>query len=411
MTTNENETPDTAEALKAAATLRMTARACNTEADKLEDGAATGKASEAMRAARRTLPAHLVTPADSTAPTLPKHTIKPAELRAAAAAEVPMLLQGGEGQWLSPVLPLGIPAMLSGPPGAGKTWWALGCAWSVAGGGPMFGADAPDLRLEPAPGGGRDVLILSLEDDRAAVMRRLAAIAGADPSEDVLARIDLLAIDDLPEGATHLFDIATSGAATRASLFTALAERCQERDYALVIIDTFAASCMGEVETSATAATHVIRACGQLGGGKEGKPKPTVLMLHHTRKSDSKGDPKTRLFGALDVEATRGTGAIIGSVRWGGMLAAAHGVPDKSGKERAHIFFRVAKVNGCAMFTTKFHLVHGDGGALRMANDDEKETWRTWKPNPSDDNGQPANATTQQRGSQSRKQGSNGLLE
>ena len=49
--------------------------------------------------------------------------------------------------------------------------------------------------------------------------------------------------------------------------------------------------------------------------------------------------------------------------------------------------------------------------ALRMANDDEKETWRTWKPNPSDDNGQPANATTQQRGSQSRKQGSNGLLD
>lgn len=93
------------------------------------------------------------------------------------------------------------------------------------------------------------------------------------------------------------------------------------------------------------------------------------------------------------------------------MLAAAHGVPDKSGKERAHIFFRVAKVNGCAMFTTKFHLVHGDGGALRMANADEQEAWRTWKPNPSDNNGQPANATTQQRGSQSRKQGSNGLLD
>ena len=35
MTTNENETPDTAEALRAAATLRMAARACIAEADKL----------------------------------------------------------------------------------------------------------------------------------------------------------------------------------------------------------------------------------------------------------------------------------------------------------------------------------------------------------------------------------------
>jgi hypothetical protein len=150
-----------------------------------------------------------------------------------------------------------------------------------------------------------------------------------------------------------------------------------------VVIDTFARAARGGAEVDAEIGTEVLQ---QLESWTRVAGNPAVLVVHHTRKSNSNDDVRKRLAAMLDAEAVRGSSAIVGAVRWVGMLAKVITEPDDQAKgcPRRCVVFEVAKVNGLADDAMpRQYLTTAEGGVLRRMNRNERVAFESvLKPQP-----------------------------
>ena len=240
-----------------------------------------------------------------------------------------------------PVLHRGVSGMLAGAGGYGKTHLAARLAVAVASGG-----DWVQLNLDPTteppmadvltitePG---CVLWVCAEEDAAEAGRRLwlACQRNADGTRASMAEVDRRAAlvsqrvrvvalaDTAAEGdvlvrVVQTRDPATGEQFTRSKpqrmferLRAALAEPCDGVPWRLVILDPMAELVATGAESESDAMREALRA----GIHPLRNSGATVLVLHHTRKGTAdagKTDP---------VDLVRGSSAIVGSMRWVGLL-------------------------------------------------------------------------------------------
>jgi len=297
----------------------------------------------------------------------------------------------GDGEGM---MPRGVVGLLTGPPGAGKSFLALEMMLAAANGGALFGDKANGVPYVAKGDAGR-VLYLSFEDDRDSVGRRFGRILKARGlNATALERIDVLAWDDLEADDTRaLFGMNKE---TKAVEPTELYERAHatlkasDKPWSLVVVDTLARSARGGVEVDAEAATDVIQRLEQwtkLPG------EPVVLMLHHTRKMGIDNQGHRRLESMLDPESVRGSSAILGAVRWAGMLAKLT-LRDERDKATRNVVFEVAKANAIAEDAMpRLYLTPGDGGVLRRMTKEQRATFEALlKPRPATPARKPGNA-------------------
>lgn len=241
------------------------------------------------------------------------------------------------------VLHQGVSAMIAGSGGYGKTHLASRLAVAVATGGDWVQLPAePDteepvlqaLTVDPESAGA--VLWVCAEEDAAEAGRRLwaacqrnadgsrASQADVDRRAKLVAeRVRVLALaDTAAEGevlvrAVQTIDRETGERFTRSRverLFdrvkAALAEPCGGVPWRLVMLDPMAELVATGAESESDAMREALRA----GVHPLRRGGATVLVLHHTRKGtvdQGKADP---------VDLVRGSSAIIGSMRWVGLL-------------------------------------------------------------------------------------------
>jgi hypothetical protein len=181
---------------------------------------------------------------------------------------------------------------------------------------------------------------------------------------------------------------AADSSVSRLELFDRVSARLAVpgEPWSLIVVDTLARSARGEVEASAEAATDVIQEFEewtQIAGN------PTVVVLHHTRKSDANLDnPGKWLQSALTQDAVRGSSALAGAVRWLGVLAKLRIDVDSDKRTPSlplrNAFFEVAKTNGAAEDAmSRLHLVPEERGVLRLAHELERAAWNECMQQPS----------------------------
>lgn len=304
----------------------------------------------------------------------------------AIADELPCLFHVDDGRQPGlGMMPRGYVGMLVGAPGAGKSYLALEMLLAAANGGILFHADATHVsqRVPYVREANRGrVLYVSLEDNRALVGRRLKAIRDARSlAREFQARVHVVAWDDPEIGSDRTlfrFDPRASRLQDMPlyARITALLESSEE-PWSLIVVDTLARCARGDVETNAEAATDVLQ---RLEEWTKVKGNPTVLIVHHSRKSGpmEKRDKDRWLDNALDAESARGTSAINGTARWLGMVAKLPKSESTTpGLPARNVFFQVAKANGVADDAmARLHLVPEKRGVLRVATRVEVDAMR-----------------------------------
>lgn len=241
------------------------------------------------------------------------------------------------------VLHQGVSGMIAGSGGYGKTHLASRLAVAVATGGDWVQLPAEPDTEEPAvdaltvaPEAAGAVLWVCAEEDAAEAGRRLWAACqrNADGSRASQAEVDrraklvaervrvLALADTAAEGevlvrAVQMIDRDTGERFTRSRverLFdrvkAALAEPCGGVPWRLVMLDPM----VELVATGAESESDAMREALRAGVHPLRRDGATVLVLHHTRKGtvdQGKADP---------VDLVRGSSAIIGSMRWVGLL-------------------------------------------------------------------------------------------
>lgn len=301
------------------------------------------------------------------------------ELNAIPAQE-PCLLYVEDGSAEEGVMPKGLVSMIAGAGGAGKSSLAIALMVAAANGGYLFGKQQPGVPYVKNADAGR-VLYISLEDPREHVGRRLRNIMRARGlPASTLARIHVVAWNErelagLPRTLIK-FDQRSCGVDDHPLYVRATATLNQgDQPWSLIVVDTFARSAVGDVETNPEAATALLQ---RLETWTQLRGKPVVLVIHHSRKSGAADKLGKWLDESLSAEAARGSSAILSTVRWLGMLAKLpRSKPDElsrfRGLAKRNIFFEVAKVNGVADdVMPRLHLVFGTYGVLRLAESHER---------------------------------------
>jgi len=211
-----------------------------------------------------------------------------------------------EAQWLiHPFLPKVAFGVAASHPGQGKSIWSLAVAVGIATGLPVFG-----MPTSGPSGAG----VLSLEDDRNVIHRRLAAIresygdAWTSAHDDLLdqnlrimvrARTMLEALDG-PAAALHLSGLAFE---------LAEAMRTTRDRPAILFLDTLNAV-HGEDENSNTETRRLTATIFAL----HDSLGCSIWALHHLKKTgNARNSP--RLFERMDPELVRGASALVGSAR------------------------------------------------------------------------------------------------
>jgi len=204
-------------------------------------------------------------------------------------------------EWLiEDVLPLGVPGMVAAMGDTGKSFALLDLARTVATG--------PHATTPPIFGGQvvqhGTTVILTAEDDRGTVHRRLAALGPLTPEQE--RRLIVVPLPDAG-GPLSLFVQTRDGFAATSHWPDLFAQLCCLPDLRLVVLDPLQAFVAAPINEDPAAGQFVCAALGALAA----ETGATVLVAHHMRKSTK---PVTGLAEAR--EAIRGSTALVDGLRW-----------------------------------------------------------------------------------------------
>jgi putative DNA primase/helicase len=176
------------------------------------------------------------------------------------------------------ILPADAFAILFGPPGSTKSFWALEAACSVASGGSMHGSQVEAGKV-----------IIAVGEGLRGIKLRVEAWRLANPHADHEAlRNNLLLIPQ----AVQLLD---------ADAASALVNTCEvfagEDGLQMLIVDTWARALVGGDENSAQDAGVAIDVCERV----RSRTGATVLVVHHTGADGTRERGSTALRGAADA--------------------------------------------------------------------------------------------------------------
>lgn len=259
-------------------------------------------------------------------------------------------------RWLiDRMVPAGIVGAVSAAGGAGKTFLIMQMGVSVASGAPFMGKSIPD------PGG---VLMLTAEDDRDEIHRRLWAIVDRMKSDGDLSDTELELIESqffIDSRIGH--DDRLTREVERDIEPTLIADRIVtlvreiERPIRLIVLDPLSRFRGGD-ENNNSHATAFVRQVERI--AKE--TGATVLVAHHVAKNT------WRAGDGLHQDGMRGASALIDGFRFGLGMATLR--KDEAGKygldpddARQYVRAEPIKQNGGAMWDGAW-LKRCDGGVL-----------------------------------------------
>ena len=205
-------------------------------------------------------------------------------------------------------LPLGVPVLVAASGGAGKSFLALELAYRIARGPVPFGErEPPDVFSGQVVEHGTAVM-LTAEDSKASVHRRLLAIDGERGLLPTLG--DRLRVAPLPDAGGPMPLVVPDGRggiATSPAFDHLLEELRGIEDLRLVVVDPLQAFTTADVNADPAAGQAFAGALARIAA----ETGATVLALHHMRKAGTEG-VKT----AQDArEAIRGTTALVDGMR------------------------------------------------------------------------------------------------
>lgn len=293
---------------------------------------------------------------------------RPADLRIFSPAdwpddggEVPALVQT-IGREPRTVIPRGLPGILAGEGGAGKTRLAVQLAVSVAAGRPWLDCSTP--------AGGAPVLLVLAEEGEASLRRRVVrarealALGEGTRADAVRAAVNanLRCLSLAGEDARVMAPGPGRGALAETGIGSRLRALAGEIRPALVVLDPLSMLAPDDAEKDAAAASAMVRWLRWISEDTGA----TVLLTHHVRKPD-KGD-----VGALTQHAIRGSSGLTAAARWAlGLWREVGGEgEDDDDRTRELLRLRVLKSNDFAP-PRSMPLVWADGGVLRPATDPE----------------------------------------
>ena len=207
-------------------------------------------------------------------------------------------------------LPLGVPVLVAASGGAGKSFLALELAYRIARGPVPFGErEPPDVFSGQVVEHGTAVM-LTAEDSKASVHRRLLAIDGERGLLPTLG--DRLRVAPLPDAGGPMPLVVPDGRggiATSPAFDHLLEELRGIEDLRLVVVDPLQAFTTSDVNADPAAGQAFAGALARLAA----ETGATVMALHHMRKSGAKSEtPKTAQDAREDI---RGTTAIVDGMR------------------------------------------------------------------------------------------------
>lgn len=240
-------------------------------------------------------------------------------------------------------LPLGVPALLYGAGGSGKSTAAVQLAMSVAAGRPWLGC-----RCNPGA-----VMIVMTEEDAAEIDRKLhAAYVALELSdlERATAAMRIMPISLLGHDA-QILRAEKRGPLVETQIVADLRERLNRApvDWRLIVLDNLSNLAPHEAEVDNGVAAQTMRVLSSL---TRVRGEPTVLAVHHSLKTGRDGAPS--------INAARGAGALTDNSRW-----CAHLSETETG-----LVLACTKSNYSAKGPA-IPLVRGHRGILRVATVEE----------------------------------------
>lgn len=262
-----------------------------------------------------------------------------------------------------------VPQMLVADGGIGKTMLALDLAMKIAGYAP---GDEPPLWMgQPLTHHcmGGTVIMLTAEDDREELNRRMRAL---DPSGRFLTHDRLIVVSLIDAGGAFPFVQYAQGSKgimepnPRWELFSqALTAFKQEHDVKMVIIDTLNATLHGD-ENSSVVVQEWFRVVGGSVCRETNGCKPALMVTHHTRKPGK----EERIECAADMrQAVRGSGALLNSVRSAIGIWANH-------EHKAAFVAAIIKANNPEVYRGEMAMIRDDAGVLITSADAEESNDR-----------------------------------
>jgi len=205
-------------------------------------------------------------------------------------------------------LPLGVPVLVAASGGAGKSFLALELAYRIARGPTPFGdREPPDVFSGQVVEHGTAIM-LTAEDSKSSVHRRLLAIDGERGLLPTLG--DRLRVVPLPDAGGPMPLVVPDGrggVATSPAFDHLLDELRGIEDLRLVVVDPLQAFTLADVNADPAAGQAFAGALARIAA----ETGATVLALHHMRKAGTDG-VKTAQEAR---EAIRGTTAIVDGMR------------------------------------------------------------------------------------------------
>ncbi|MDA3919942.1 MAG: AAA family ATPase [Salinisphaera sp.] len=274
-----------------------------------------------------------------------------------------------ERRWLvDGLVPAGIVGAVSAAGGAGKTFLIMQMGVSVSCGAPFMGASIPD------PGG---VLMLTAEDDRDEIHRRLWAIVQSMKFDGDLTDADIELIE------SQFFIDSRIGRDDRLTReidrdieptligdrIIALVQQL-ERPIKLIVLDPLSRFRGGE-ENSNSHATAFVRQVERIAR----ETGATVLVAHHVAKNT------WRASDGLHQDGMRGASALIDGFRFGlGMATLRKDEASKFNVDpddaRQYVRAEPIKQNGGAMWDGAW-LKRGEGGVLALTDLQPKKSGKS----------------------------------